>query len=163
MNDHTFGPQEAPQDYRIANRPNNPNWRGVKAWFDEVANQTPYHERATIHIPCCPKCDAKDFNVTPDELADAEGVIACEYCDTLINPDNIPAAQVWSSADDRAGWKQEAMEQIAAAAEDMLAAYNAEAEARKARMGSDYWDRRLEREQHAPVAGVPRNRGLAGI
>ena len=33
----TYGPQDAPDDYRIANRPGNPNWHGVKAWFDESA------------------------------------------------------------------------------------------------------------------------------
>lgn len=32
-----FGPQPAPGDYRIANRPNNLNWRGVMAWFDDAA------------------------------------------------------------------------------------------------------------------------------
>lgn len=32
-----YGSQDAPQDYRIANRPGNPNWHGVKAWFDEAA------------------------------------------------------------------------------------------------------------------------------
>lgn len=35
--DTTLGPQHAPQDYRIANRPDNPNWHGVAAWFDEAA------------------------------------------------------------------------------------------------------------------------------
>jgi hypothetical protein len=33
-----YGPQAAPQDYRIANRPGNPNWHGVKAWFDEAVS-----------------------------------------------------------------------------------------------------------------------------
>lgn len=32
-----YGPQLAPSDYRIANRPDNPNWHGVAAWFDEAA------------------------------------------------------------------------------------------------------------------------------
>lgn len=32
-----YGPQPAPSDYRIANRPDNPNWRDVAAWFDEAA------------------------------------------------------------------------------------------------------------------------------
>mgnify|MGYP001617305154 FL=1 len=32
-----YGPQPAPEDYRIANRPGNPHWRGVKAWFDDAA------------------------------------------------------------------------------------------------------------------------------
>ena len=27
----------APNDYRIANRPENKDWRGVAAWFDEAA------------------------------------------------------------------------------------------------------------------------------
>jgi hypothetical protein len=25
-----------PGDYRIANRPDNPDWKGLKAWFDET-------------------------------------------------------------------------------------------------------------------------------
>ena len=32
-----FGPLPPPDDPRIANRPGNPNWHGVKAWFDEAA------------------------------------------------------------------------------------------------------------------------------
>ena len=32
-----LGPQPAPDDYRIANRPGNPNWKGVKDWFDKAA------------------------------------------------------------------------------------------------------------------------------
>lgn len=35
----SLGPQSAPDDYRIANRPGNPNWHGVKAWFDDAAKQ----------------------------------------------------------------------------------------------------------------------------
>lgn len=36
-------------DYRIANRPDNPNWKGVAHWFDEIAalhsnNETPLVE-----------------------------------------------------------------------------------------------------------------------
>lgn len=159
MTDQTFGPQAAPQDYRIANRPGNPNWHGVKAWFDEAAKPKPYHERATVHIPRCPKCDAKDFSVTPEELADAEGVIACEYCETLISPDNIP----WSTPSERGQWKQEAAAQIAPLAEAkhtefrkhidgltpeqqaMLEAHNTEAAERRERLKPDYWDRRLDR------------------
>ena len=32
-----YGPQPAPDDYRIANRPGNPNRHGVKAWFADAA------------------------------------------------------------------------------------------------------------------------------
>jgi len=34
-----FGPQPVENDYRIANRPDNPNWHGMAAWFDEIANR----------------------------------------------------------------------------------------------------------------------------
>jgi len=37
INPAQFGPQPAPDDYRIANRPGNPNWKGVKDWFDKAA------------------------------------------------------------------------------------------------------------------------------
>lgn len=43
-----LGPQSAPNDYRIANRPGNPNWRGVSDWFERAAglrwhnSRTPY-------------------------------------------------------------------------------------------------------------------------
>ena len=33
----TYGPQAAPDDYRIANRPGNPNWHGMGDWFDKAA------------------------------------------------------------------------------------------------------------------------------
>lgn len=36
-----FGPQPAPDDYRIANRPDNPNWHGVANWFDNAAGLDP--------------------------------------------------------------------------------------------------------------------------
>ena len=44
-----FGPQAAPQDYRIANRPDNSDWHGVAPWFDQAAqrmqsSQPPYQE-----------------------------------------------------------------------------------------------------------------------
>ena len=32
-----FGPQNPPHDYRIANRPGNPSWKGVADWFDKAA------------------------------------------------------------------------------------------------------------------------------
>lgn len=43
-------------------------------------------DRVMIHIPECPKCGAKGFDVTADELKDAGGIIACNFCETLINP-----------------------------------------------------------------------------
>ena len=34
----------------------------------------------------CPKCKAKSFEVDEGELADAEGVIECENCGTMLEP-----------------------------------------------------------------------------
>jgi hypothetical protein len=57
-----------------------------------VLPQQPYHERATVHIPACPTCESAPFYLTAEELAEAQGVIACDHCDTLIYPDNISDA-----------------------------------------------------------------------
>lgn len=46
-----YGVQQAPDDYRIANRPNNPNWHGVAAWFDEAAHVDRGALFAAAHSP----------------------------------------------------------------------------------------------------------------
>lgn len=47
-----------------------------------------------ITIEACPKCFSGEFEVTAEELKEAEGCIACENCDTLL----YPVTQVVSNA-----------------------------------------------------------------
>ena len=43
-------------------------------------------DKIAVMIETCPVCDAGAFFATLTELRNAQNVIACEYCETLLHP-----------------------------------------------------------------------------
>lgn len=55
-------------------------------YVTSIAIDQDAREQASVEIPQCPKCEARSFHVTPTDLWEAGGVIACENCDALLSP-----------------------------------------------------------------------------